>query len=47
MVANHGHGTALALLTLLQSVMPLLRLDIEWKRKNASPEEKLALSNAF
>ena len=46
-VINHSHGIALALLTLLQSVMPLLRLDLEWKKKNAAPEEKLALSNAF
>lgn len=41
--SNHGTSTALALLTLLQSVMPLLRLDIEWKRKNASPEERSSL----
>ena len=46
-VINHGHGTALALLTWLQSLMPLLRLDLERKKKNVPPEKKLSLSNAF
>lgn len=39
-VINYGHGTALVLLTFIWSVMPLLRLDFGWKKKNLSPEDQ-------